>query len=1598
MFLLFLTSIIGLISLFFLFINLPFSQGFISKQANQALSHSGLPIQIQTIQTILPTKVKVLGVSISGTADDTIIYAGKVEAHYSLSALMKKKVAISRLTITDARVSLFRDELSPKINIAEAFTGKEKAKNKKSPWVIKVGRGELQNVHFQMEDAKTGLHIKQDIKEIHLRSFILALRDHTIFLESIRLKEASGGVRLSPRLEPKIKKEFPWNFGLEKVKLSDLNFTFNHPHDSLMLNLVLEDGHIHARVLDLISKTINVDDISLKGLDAKIFTGQSVKTNKTSPGGASPDFAWDFLISKTDVEDANLFVGPYSLFSKTPASLTTRLTGLYMRLADIRIKHNEAGIVVKKLGFAANNGFILKKMKGMLESGSETTRLTFSLESENSEVQFTARASESLFGILENPKNVRGGLISFRNAQLSPKDALFFTNDLALSPLFNKFSEASLSVSGDLGLDKSSLELSGIEVTQGENFRITLAGGAENCFDLTKASGDLSLEIPVLNVDWLNELLRESGFDKDVSALTSISLQAKISDTLLSPVIALNLQSNLGNVALSGVINLTKEEYAISASFNKLMPGLLLNLPEAGTVSGKGSFTGTGFKQHSVIASFTLMVDSLHYDETLFRATSISGELDRGVYRIHALLDNPSLKTDMQLTLQNADSVLTLDANASVFVQLNDLHLSKDTISVESTIRARLIKTSNALSGEISLSEIEYSTPLDTAVIQNFITFFSADSIQTRLKGDADFFNADIRIKKPLDELSSLEESYRSYAATFIDPSLYNVGNRVAYLPEMKITGNITHHKILGLVLQDTGFHLTNLGFSLLNRSQDLGMRYTLQSSGLRYKMVTLENLTASVVDSAGIVNVQMLADSNFIYAKPANQLILNSRFENQLNSTEFKVIDKEGEFIYYIEISTKLDSNQLVLTIPKKQMILNQDIWQMDSPDLLFLNAKSKIRIPGFKMQKDASVVELYSSEGSGEQQLHCRLDNFTFNTFIHGDLIPAYPTGSISGHLIYASSEDSSKTFTTDLQLSNVNWSDLTIGTLDLNLTLSSYRPNDYAIDLSAKLDSSTIEIHGRKKAGEARRISSELKSFPINFFQPFIKEYLSELDGSISGNLSISPSGNEEDFTGEIKLEKVALKINPLNSSYRIPKETIVFADKKMIFNKFNVLDALNNRLIVDGYIDFSNDWYPMADMEVKSSNLQVMNTDGKDKAPFYGDIFIDSRLSMKGPFSKPVVNGNIVLTGGTQIFYRHLEDLSLSESTSLINFSDLPGGNDPANHSLADKQTHLFESSIETLVKIDPATSINFNLTRRGYSIDLGIKGGGTLNYQMLNNNQYALSGTYKISNGAAELKLVGWPNKSFQITQGGFIRWDGMIEDPDLKFEAISKVRSSYTNPVDGKPRDVDFNVILQLSNRVSDLKLVFTISTPDQYLMSIINTLSPEEQMRQAITILLFEIIDLPGISTSSDYVTQQVNQLVASQLNSLTKTTIKGVDISFGVDSYVQATQSGGEETKTSLSYEVRKSLMDDRAQIEVSGRLSDSNEEPGTSNMTLNNISFEYRLDSAATKYLKVYNEHTYEDVFEGEVIKTGVGVTYRKRYWNFGDIWKRKKERRK
>jgi hypothetical protein len=508
-----------------------------------------------------------------------------------------------------------------------------------------------------------------------------------------------------------------------------------------------------------------------------------------------------------------------------------------------------------------------------------------------------------------------------------------------------------------------------------------------------------------------------------------------------------------------------------------------------------------------------------------------------------------------------------------------------------------------------------------------------------------------------------------------------------------------------------------------------------------------------------------------------------------------------------------------------------------------------------------------------------------------------------------------------------------------------------------------------------------------------EPFSEKYISEVGGSLSGNFDLSSERGREQFTGQLLFHDAKAKVNFLNNVFRIPDQGIEIREQKAVFNEFLILDTLNRPLQVDGFIDFRNGDLPVADLDITSSDLQVMSRDERRRVLFTGNIFVDSRITINGPLTRPDIGGNIRLSEGSEIYYHHMEDLRMTESEKIVNFVSHSTGIEELQAPVLSVQGQLGGSSISTVIEIDPSTLINFTLAKRMFDIFLNVKGGGNMQYG-LENDQMTLSGSYQIGEGNTLLKLVGWPDKSFRLTEGGFIRWDGMVENPELGLEAESKVSTSYVNPIDGQNRDIDFFVILRLTGYLEDLNVLFTLRTPDQYVMSIINTLSPDEQMRQAMSVLLFESIDLPGISSSTDYMTAQVNQILSSQLNQLTKSAIKGVDISFGLDTYDQSTQDGSNESTTSLSYEVRKTFLNNRAQIEFSGRLKDTDQASTTTDHSLNNLQFEYTLDSAATKYLKIYNEHTYDDVFEGEVIQTGIGFTYRKRYKTLKDIWRRKR----
>ncbi len=1309
----------------------------------------------------------------------------------------------------------------------------------------------------------------------------------------------------------------------------------------------------------------------------------------------SASFPWKLRGDLINLQDISFRTAKY-----TEEGIDTIFSGfsvlqLSMHLTNILIDNDDIKADLKSLNFDLGNGFSIREMSSRINSKSDLTSFGIKVETRNSSLVAEGTADAGLFGIMNEPARVNVSDIRISKSSLSVKDLLIFRPELINTPGIKSLLANPISLNGAIQLKNSILKVPVFNISQSPGLDISINGQITNILTPKIATLDIKLGINEIDNDWLSGLIEElkPGMPKPI--FTTLAINGILSDSLVSPELSLKIESDLGMAEFNGAFDSFNDNFTLNSSFEKLQLGSILRNPILGPLSGSADIAGSGIKRKAISAKATFLIDSVYFNGYNYTRVSVEGEIKPEEYSAIFRIDDPSVGIDVKARMKSVDSEISASVNGTFKANLFNLHLLKDSLTAEGMLSADLDKKSRELHANAFLSGIKLTSPDEIVLINKLNASLTSDSLKTSIASESDFFNAKGYIDQPATDLAMVLQNFKNHYKIVFDPLKKDSLKLATALPAMNFNIALDYHRVLSLFVPDTSLNYKKITISANTSDAGRILKYDIKGEELKYNSVEVEDLDIAMNDSASMVNLELIANNLSIASQKFANLHITSNFKEWQSLTNISISDNLAKQIYHFDLKSETGDGKIIVKSPSQQFVLNGRNWTLDKTDLFVVNFIEKTFAPSLIMHSENSVVSFLTEPNTLKQIYDLDLINVKLNSLVRAELLPGNPDLSISGSVEYSIDKAKATQIETDIVLSDVSWSDLKFNRITLNGQYNSDSTGGYKTDMLSRIDSAEINLKVNKPARGNRSLDMKLGMIPISAFQPFVEKYLSGLQGYLSGDLNISTKNKVESFNGEFTLKDWNLRINALNSLYKMPDDRIKLSGKKVFFEKFKVLDSLNKELIVDGSIDFSDKKSITTDLEITSSNLQVMNKKEDKNSSIYGDIFIDTKLSINGPVTSPVLKGKVTLSEGTDIYLRQMENLNISESSKVLTF--VSGQNtDEAIDSKKDAGFAVYnKTSVESIIVIDPDTRLNINLSKRMFNIGLVIEGGGELNYNMLVNSQVNLSGKYEVSKGSADLKMIGWPNKAFTITKGGFIRWDGKLDDPELQFEALNRVRSSYTNPVDNKDRYVDFDVKLKLANRLSDMDVQFTITTADQYLMSIINTLSPDEQMRQAITILLFEKIDLPGISTTSSYVTEQVNQMVASQLNALTKTTIKGIDISFGIDTYTQATQSGGQETKTSLSYEVKRSLMNDRAQIQLSGRLNDVTNQPSASSLSLNNVSFEYRLDSAATKFLKVYNEHTYEDVFEGEVIKTGIGITYRKNYPTLRDIWRKEEK---
>jgi hypothetical protein len=1597
----FLISFAGFLLLVFIFINLPFSHRFVTQKVNNIFNSSGIPVHLNSMNKVLPWSAYVQGVLIHSSKGDTIVYAGQVKAGFKSFGLLRKKIILHSVDLTDALVNFSRNSRAEQLNIAEAFSHGKEAESEnqdtnKSPWEISLEKAEVRNLSFRMTDSVAGIYVSQDISRIKIETRKMSLADKIILVKSLGIYGATGTLTLNQsRAGEESESGSAWIFGLGELEAENINFVYEDPVNKLKLDLLAGEIRIDARNTDINKKIIDIDQFSVSRTDVVLLMDNHDNTADRKETAGPAYFDWDISGKILKLQDVTCRIAKYSDTADYSPLSGFSIFRLGMKLSELQISKSDMTANIEDLKFDLGNGFSMNELNGRIESDSVDTRIDLGIETASSRFNMDVLADGNIFDIIRNPAGVHKANLAIRNTDLSLKDIIYFKPDLEKITGIKSLVTTPVTIDGDLKLDGPIVTVSSFSISQHSQFNLLFRGKIDNIFSPRKTLLDLKADINNINPGWLKELMKEVTPGIQLPDFKTLSLECSVSDSLRSPEFVLKLNSDLGRIALQGSFDYDHDTFSVKPVIDGLKLGKILKSPAFGAFSGSAEINGSGLIGKSLNAEALFLVDSLSLKDYIYKHAEIECKIQPGKYFLKLDLNDPSLALDIEASADNVDSKLSVSVKGKIAANLCNLHLLKDSVIVEGLLSSDLNKYRDEIDAGLFLSEVKIATPRDSVTIHKISASLKSDSLSTNVVSESDFYSASAHMAKSVGMLAEFGQDYLKHLGSIIDPQKADSIKVLSNIPSINGKVRTGFNKAFRIFVPDTTLSFRELSFSFNTNVAENKINYVLRGKGLKYRLAEIEDLNASLADSAAALNLNILADTCLLAGQPIRSINIASQFSDWKSLTSFSVIDNMSRLNYNFEISSLIDSNNIILEFPSQQITLNGVKWHIDSPEFLRINLKTKVFSPSVRLRTDSSFISLVTDKQGGWQNYRLELNNVVLSSFLKSELLPGIPDFLISGFTTFAGSKTNGNKLSADLQFKNISWYDLRYKIITLNSSFLADTSGNYNFEINTSLDTSEIKIRGKRPDKANRNISAHFKLIPVSSIQPFVTKYLSDLGGNISGEFNITTKDEINNFNGDLLINNGKLRITSLNSSYRLPDERIKFTGKRMEFNNFKVLDSLNHELLVDGFVDLSNKNQIFADLGIASTNLQVLNKKADKNATFYGNIFIDSRLSIKGAVTSPVLKGTITLAKGTDIYFRQSENLNLSESGNVLTFVSRKTDAGSTGQKTELRGSLYNKSSVESVVQIDPATRINIDISKKMFNIDLIIQGGGELNYNMLVNSQVNINGKYEISEGGANLKMVGWPNKAFRLTRGGFIRWDGKLDDPDLKLEAINRVKSSYINPVDNKERYVDFDVTLKISNRLSAMDVSFTINTSDQYLMSIINTMSPEEQMRQAITILLFEYIDLPGISTSSNYVSEQVNQMVAAQLNSLTKTTIKGIDISFGIDTYTQGTSTGGQQTKTSLSYEVKKNLLNDRAKVEFSGIVSDATNQSGGSNTSLNNFTFEYRIDSAATKFLKVYNEHSYEDVFEGDVVKTGVGFTYRKNYPSLRDIWRKKEK---
>lgn len=495
---------------------------------------------------------------------------------------------------------------------------------------------------------------------------------------------------------------------------------------------------------------------------------------------------------------------------------------------------------------------------------------------------------------------------------------------------------------------------------------------------------------------------------------------------------------------------------------------------------------------------------------------------------------------------------------------------------------------------------------------------------------------------------------------------------------------------------------------------------------------------------------------------------------------------------------------------------------------------------------------------------------------------------------------------------------------------------------------------------------------------------------LAGMLRGEAGIRGKTSDMRIDGELTFAGTNVGVPMIGTSFGLSETPIVIRDNEVLFTNFAIVSPNKKPLTIDGRISLGDFSQITTDLRMKARDFEMIDVRKNRRSMVYGTGYLDLDATVKGPLDELTVRGDASLLNGTEITYV-MRDSPLEVQNKKQDLVTFVSFRDTTAVQAADSVAPIRIGGIDMLVNVSVNSSAKLavDLSDDGQN-RIDLQGGGDLTYTMNRLGDTRFSGKYVVSGGTVRYSPPVISELVFKITQGSSVEWTGNMEDPMLNITAVETMRTNVSTEGQSS-RPVNFNISIRIRNTLENLSITFDLSAPEDLAMqNELSSLTAEQRATQAMNLLIYNTYTGPG-TTAKTNSSNPLNNFIEKELNQWAANSLKGVDLSFGIDSYDDEA-TGGRGNRTDYSYQLSKSLFNNRLKAVIGGKISsDADPDENLKENLIDDVSLEYRLTKRDNMFLKLFRHTGYESILEGEVTQTGLGFVIRKKLLKLSDLFR-------